>query len=272
MNDSSPTSQVKYSEELGIVAPAIGWTPPIRYLLRRARILSLLKETSPSTKLLEIGCGAGALLCDLARRGYSAQGLETSSRALVMASQLARAAQSTHDISPIPHADWSGNFDVICAFDVLEHIEDDYAAIEEWLHWLRPQGKIVLSVPAHRSRWGSGDAWAGHWRRYDRNDIRKLIIDCGLKIDHFECYGFPLANATEALGNLIYSRMLIERKTDSKSEATAASGIDRRNYLRISRWTHSLPGRALIAVASGAQYVTRNRNWGSGYLVMASRR
>src|SRR3546814_7757828 len=88
---------------------------------------------------------------------------------------------------------------MVCAFDVLEHIEDDRLAIQEWIRWLAPNGKMILSVPAHRSRWGAGDVWAGHYRRYDRNDVEQLLVSCGMEVEHLECYGFPLANATELL-------------------------------------------------------------------------
>jgi 2-polyprenyl-3-methyl-5-hydroxy-6-metoxy-1,4-benzoquinol methylase len=139
---------------MGLVAPEAGWTPPIRYLLRRARILSLLSKRPAVGKLLEIGCGSGALLCDLARLGFSAQGLETSTQALSMAARLAELTASPHHVFPVPQSGWESAFDVICAFDVLEHIGNDVQALGEWTSWLAPTGEMILSVPAHRSRWG----------------------------------------------------------------------------------------------------------------------
>src|SRR3546814_16202134 len=78
---------------------------------------------------------------------------------------------------------------------------------------LAPNGKMILSVPAHRSRWGAGDVWAGHYRRYDRNDVEQLLVSCGMEVEHLECYGFPLANATELLGNIAYRRMIDRKST-----------------------------------------------------------
>ncbi|MEN5207739.1 class I SAM-dependent methyltransferase [Stenotrophomonas terrae] len=271
MKDQIPAEQTTYSERMGVIAPALGWAPPLRYLLRRARILSLLKKCRPPAALLEIGCGAGALLCDLSRMGYDAKGLETSLKALSMATQLANAVQSTHSVLASPESGWHGKFDIVCAFDVLEHIEDHDAALQEWLQWLSPKGSLIISVPAHRSRWGAGDVWAGHWRRYDHSELRELIAAHGLKIEYFECYGFPLANATEALGNIAYKRMLNKAESQSKGDATASSGVDRRSYLKLNRWINTLSGRAIISLADGLQSLTKGRNWGSGYLVMASR-
>jgi len=155
--------------------------------------------------------------------------------------------------------------------DVLEHIEDDAAALQEWTSWLAPGGILVISVPAHRARFGAGDVWAGHWRRYDRADLKNLMTAHSLQITHFECYGFPLANLTEALGNHVYRKMIAQRNSDSKIEATANSGIDRKKYLRLNRWIDTPPGHALIAIGELLQQLTRNLNWGSGYIVTAKK-
>ncbi|MGR4894267.1 class I SAM-dependent methyltransferase [Stenotrophomonas sp. LARHCG68] len=270
MQSSKAPAATRYSERTGIVAPADGWSPPIRYLLRRARILQLIRDIPPGS-LLEIGCGSGALLCDLSRQGHSAQGLETSFQARHMAIRLAELCKTTYSISPEPLREWAGHFNTICAFDVLEHIEDDARALQEWSRWLAPSGKLILSVPAHRSRFGAGDVWAGHWRRYDRKDLKELLSSNGYAIEHFECYGFPLANMTELVGNLVYSKKLKQRDTQSKAQASAASGVDRSDYVQLSDWITSLPGQFMIATGSAMQTISRNLDWGSGYLVMARR-
>src|SRR3546814_11848923 len=82
-------SRYMYSDRTGIVAPDAGWVPPIRYLLRRARLLELLLK-QPVGRLSEVGCGAGALLCDLTRRGSASQGLGTSATALSFAAPIGR--------------------------------------------------------------------------------------------------------------------------------------------------------------------------------------
>src|SRR3546814_9837617 len=82
---------------------------------------------------------AGALLCDLTRRGYAAQGLETSDKALPVAARLAEITASPHHVYSTPQSDWQSTFNMVCAFDVLEHIEDDRLAIQEWIRWLAPK-------------------------------------------------------------------------------------------------------------------------------------
>ncbi|MCI2263309.1 class I SAM-dependent methyltransferase [Xanthomonas indica] len=262
---------MSYSTSLGIFAPEAGWTPPIRYLLRRARVLEIAKHL-PRGNLLEVGCGAGALLCDFDRLGFQTTGLENSESALAMARTLAELDQGRHTIEEVANENWSEKFVVVCAFDVLEHIEHDGAAIEEWKRWLAPGGTMVLSVPAHPQRWGAGDEWAGHWRRYDRDGLMRLLEAQDLDCVHFECYGFPAANLTEWAGEFRYRRMIEERGNLSKLAATHASGIDRRDYSRLATLIASVPGRLGLRAAVAMQSLARNTDWGSGYLVAARKR
>jgi len=203
--------------------------------------------------------------------GFVVQGLETSAEARAQAERVAKCTLSDHEIHSVPQASWDSGFDFVCAFDVLEHIEDDRGALELWLRWLKPEGSLLLSVPAHRSRWGAGDEWAGHWRRYDRHDIQRLVRSCGLEIFHLECYGFPLANLTEWAGNRIYRKLIRQRGEISKNQASAASGVDRRSYVSLSRVITSVPGKILVSMAFALQNATENVDWGSGYLLLAKR-
>src|SRR3546814_16370989 len=85
------------------------------------------------------------------------------------------------------------------AFEVLEHIEDDHAALRQWLGWLKPGGILLMSVPAHPSQWNEADVWAGHFRRYRKRELLGLVEENGLVLEHVECMGFPLANITERM-------------------------------------------------------------------------
>lgn len=264
-------SDLRSTRLFGPVAPNLGWVPPIRYLLRRQRVLRLLRYL-PCGTLLEVGSGSGALLHELAQAGHRAIGLETSEPARAMAKAIALAGKGSQRLVAEPGADWLGKFDLVCSFDVLEHIADDGKALDEWLSWLRPGGHLCLSVPAHASRWGAGDEWAGHYRRYNEKPLRELLLERGLAIEHFECYGFPLANLTEKMGNRTYRRLLAQRSRDyDKEEASSFSGVDRSEYLRLFRKLDTVLGRTALRLAMTAQAVTYQTNWGSGYLVLARR-
>ena len=268
---SPPEAPWFRSPLFGLVAPSLGWAPPLRYLLRRERILRLLGPMPPA-RLLEVGCGAGALLDEFAAKGHAGTGLETSPRAVALARAIAQATGSGQTLVTEPGPDWAGTFDLVCAFDVLEHVADDAGALAQWLAWLRPGGRVCLSVPAHRSRWGAGDEWAGHHRRYDRRDLVDLLAAHGLEIEHLECYGFPLANLTEWLGSRTYRRLMEERqRTVTSAEASAESGVERSDYLRLFRRMDTLAGRAALRCNFLLQSLAAGTDLGSGYLVLARR-
>lgn len=262
-------SEHSWTPLFGVVAPSAGWVPPLRYLLRRKRILRLLAPL-PRGRLVEVGCGGGALLAEFAAAGHDATGVESSPRALAVARRVASATGGKQTVLDAPGPDWQGGFDLACAFDVLEHIEDDGAALDQWISWLRPGGVMLLSVPAHRHRWSAGDEWAGHYRRYDRRDLTGLLESKGMQIGHLECYGFPLANLTEWLGARTYRRLLAARASNaSRSEATAGSGVDQRDSTGLFRWLDTWGGRLGLRVSYLVQAAFVRTDLGSGYLVLA---
>jgi SAM-dependent methyltransferase len=265
------TNSIKIDPFFGVLAPDLGWVPPLRYLLRRRRVLALLAR-GPYNALLEIGCGAGALLVDLSRAGFHCTGLENSPKAREMATAISNACGAGHAVFTAPDSNWYENFDTVCAFDVLEHIEDDVAALGSWVGWIKKGGHILLSVPAHTSRFGAGDVWAGHYRRYDRNSLLQLVTDQGMRIDHVECYGFPLANITEILGMRTYRKLINQRgESFDKNTASAESGIERTAYMKQFHIINSMPGKFALHLCFLAQWLTRNTDFGSGYLVLATK-
>ena len=73
-------------------------------------------------------------------------------------------------------------FDVVCAFDVVEHCEDDVLALSELTRVLAPEGRLLLSVPAYQWAWSDHDVRAGHHRRYSRPRLHRLVADAGLSV------------------------------------------------------------------------------------------
>lgn len=210
------------------------------------------------------------MLAEFSAQGHDAIGLESSPRALSVARRVAAAIDCKYRLQDAPDAGWVGTIDMVCAFDVLEHIEEDSVALDQWAAWLRPGGVLCLSVPAHRRRWSAGDEWAGHYRRYDRSDLLEILRQKGMRIEHFECYGFPLANLTEWLGIRTYRRLLAGRaKTLGKKEATAGSGVDQRQSMRVFRWIDTWLGRLALRASFLLQSLFSQTNLGSGYLVLA---
>ena len=169
--------------------------------------------------LLEIGAGQGSAGALLSRR-FTYVGLEPDEESFRTAVKRIGAAGTVLN-EPAETYEPSEPFDAVCAFEVLEHIEDDRAAIELWMRHVRPGGWVLVSVPAGRHRFGPTDVKAGHYRRYDRSDLAALLSAAGLVEIEIVAYGFPLGYALEAARNL-YARRTIE--DGSLEERTAASG------------------------------------------------
>lgn len=254
----------------GVVAKQDGWVPSLRYLLRRERINQIMNQLSKG-KLLEIGCATGALLIELSQKGFICTGVETSKRALNKAKIISGSLNA--DVNLLSKLEYApqNEFDIVCAFDVLEHIERDFEAIESWKSKLKPGGSLILSVPAHKKRWGAGDIWAGHYRRYERSDLIDLLAANNLILEHMECYGFPIANITELLGNIIYKKN-IDKINNNKKLASANSGIDRGFYIRYFNLLDNPISRLLLRLAYLTQNIMLNTNLGSGYIVVAKKK
>ncbi len=206
---------------------------------------------------------------------FECSGLETSAQALDLARRIRdsrRALASNLRDSASP--DWHATFDAIVALEVLEHIADDAQALRDWSAWMKPSARLLLSVPAHRSRWGPADEWAGHVRRYDRADVVGVLEAAGFRAERVECYGFPLGNVLDRASRGRYQRAVIRDRngTPDREANNARSGVDRRDAERLYGAVSSAPGRVLMQAACWMQGRFVDTELGTGYVVTARKR
>ncbi len=97
-------------------------------------------------------------------------------------------------------------FDLVCAFEVLEHIEADQVAVRDWSERLRPGGALLLTVPAGERRFGPADTHVGHYRRYETPGLRRVLEEAGFRVIRLSSFGFPLGYLLETLRHLIAAR------------------------------------------------------------------
>jgi SAM-dependent methyltransferase len=238
-----------------------------RYLLRRGIVLQALRRYEPGY-FLEIGCGRGELLPWLSRLGHHGVGLEISPTAWeVAAAEASRNAPGVRVVSD--DATLIGEqFDYVLALEVLEHIEDDHAALRKWREWLAPDGRLILSVPAHMAMWSAADVVGGHFRRYERVALQKVLEDAGLQVEVFWSYGFPVTAVTGRLRNLLYAKRHREILDTTREERTLRSSFD---STRRSAYGGSAAATAVEIVGSALhllQLPFRNTDLGDGYLVV----
>ena len=178
------------------------------------------------TDVLEIGCGRGGFGARIAGH-YNYVGIEPDEQSWAVAK--ARLDAVGHgDVRNVSSDAMSGQqFDLICAFEVLEHIEDDAGTLAKWCSLLRPGGWLLLSVPAHQHRFGPWDEMVGHFRRYDPDGMTQLLADSGFTDISVKLYGFPLGYLLEPVRDVIGKRRRAAAATASASYADRTSGSGR---------------------------------------------
>jgi SAM-dependent methyltransferase len=150
---------------------------------RRRVLLRLLARHARQTRdYLEVGCGTGFMLEAVAERfaDWRIGGSEILVAGLPFAAaRVPRAELFQMDACRMPFRD---AYDAIGAYDVLEHIHDDTAALAGIHAALRPGGTAVLSVPQHPALWSAQDDAAHHVRRYARGELEHKLRDAGFGI------------------------------------------------------------------------------------------
>jgi SAM-dependent methyltransferase len=176
------------------------------------------------TSVLEVGCGQGAVGARLSEQ-YRYVGVEPDPNSYQIAAQ--RFAHLPHGEirqTDVESMDPAELFDLVCAFEVLEHIEDDAGALKVWAGKIKPGGWFLLSVPAHQNRYAAWDELAGHFRRYDPAKLTALVEGAGLRDVEIREYGAPLGYALEYGRNAIGRRRLKALAGVSFEERTGGSG------------------------------------------------
>lgn len=144
------------------------------FLARRDLLLRIIKKYPLNTKILDIGCSSGQLLLELKKIGYqNIYGLDISPEAITIAKNNGLNNVYHGNANKINFPD--NYFNIIIASDILEHLNDDMAAMQEWSRLLKPGGIILLAVPAWKFLYSYLDKIAKHYRRYSKQDLKNII-------------------------------------------------------------------------------------------------
>jgi len=247
------------------------WLPYPRYLLRKNLVKKILKAESVKDKTcIEIGYGAGDMLLLYAQLGFQVYAYDFSEACYHSATQRINNHATLKNNIKLCKEEGEiikNKYDYLMIFEVLEHIKDDRVALRNWVNLVSDRGKIIFSVPAHKKKWGYSDIAVGHYRRYEKEEIRTLCEKSGITIRHLWCYGFPLSL-------LLHSALHWSKKNEvkrlgihSKEELSKKSGIKRKNNLFIRLFSNDfvlLPFYLL-------QNVFLNNDLGFGYIVIGEK-
>jgi SAM-dependent methyltransferase len=151
------------------------WYKERRVLLRRE-----LRRLPPAGRALDLGAAGGGNTRVLRAHGWQAVALDYSEAAAGVARARGIDIVRT-DARHLPAR--SGSCDLAVAFDVLEHIDEDYLVTAEIARVLRPGGTALIAVPCDMALWSAHDEQVGHVRRYSRASLEDVVRKAGLVIE-----------------------------------------------------------------------------------------
>lgn len=156
---------------------------------RRAVVGSILERVYPEGELeiADVGCGTGGMAPLLARFGR-VTGVDESVQAREYCAR--RGLPRVLGLHEWERA--GAHYDLVTAFDVLEHVEDDVNFLKRIRARLRPGGRLLLTVPAHPFLWGPFDEMNHHQRRYLRGSLRRSLVFAGFEVERSTYYNMFL--------------------------------------------------------------------------------
>ncbi len=151
------------------------------------------KYTKPNAKIFDFGCGSGYLVGELQKMGYDTYGLDFEKYAIDYGLNQGINNLKLATGEKIDYPDET--FNIVTAFDVLEHIENEKPIIKELVRILKPGGKMIISVPAYMWLWGVQDDISHHFRRYTAGSLVNVFKNLPeLKVirkTYFNTFLFP---------------------------------------------------------------------------------
>ena len=205
--------------------------PAPRMLLRLIQVCSVLDQLeltgSHQTIFCEVGAGLGdatSLALDLfsIKEAHIYEG-SSEARDILQRRFMTESKISIHNHFSCDYE----KFDMLMCFEVIEHIEEDQQFLNSINRSIKSGGRLIGSVPAYMDKWQDVDVLAGHFRRYERDELTQKLELAGFYDIQIDTYGFPLINILYPLRKIYYGRLLKKRKNSNKQMATAKSGTSR---------------------------------------------
>jgi SAM-dependent methyltransferase len=198
----------EFFQELAAIEEKNFW-----FIVRNQLIMWALRYYFPAAEnFFEIGCGTGFVLSGIQKNFPQMKlfGSEIYIEGLQHAAKrLERISLCQMDARCIPFVD---EFDVMGAFDVLEHVEEDEEVLLQMYRAIRPGGGVILTVPQHKFLWSQQDEYACHVRRYSAKELQAKVTAAGFKVIRSTSFVSLLLPA------LLLSRFT-KRKPDSEFDA-----------------------------------------------------
>lgn len=178
---------------------------------------------------LDLGCGTGMNLDHLARYARPT-GTDFSEEALHFCLERGHTSLAKADAAALPFPD--RQFDIITALDVIEHLDDDRAALAELKRVLKPGGLLVVSVPAYKLLWTYWDDILGHRRRYTTGMMKEVVEAAGLRVRKVS-YSNSLILAPVVAVRILKS--LLQKRAARRNQSSDPES----DFMPVPRWVNS---------------------------------
>ncbi|CDI00804.1 SAM-binding motif [Candidatus Competibacter denitrificans Run_A_D11] len=237
-----------------------------KLVLRESCIEDLTHSWIPGY-FLEVGAGTGYMTVKFLERGFYGScydlGQESRNRLRENLTTFQGYINVLDDLNFLT----PNTFDYLFAFEVLEHIDDDGEALKHWTKYLKPGGRILITVPAHTKKFGKSDEVVGHIRRYERQELINILKEAGYKNISLINYGFPLTEITRIISNLLISNENSYLKL-TPTERSTRSSFSRPQHIQklLSRLNENIfyPFKFI-------QRIFYEKDWGDGLVATAQK-
>lgn len=191
-----------------------------------------VKDGKKELTILNIGCGTGGTI-DMLENFGTTDNVDISDDAIKFMKKQGYKRITKVDGIKLPFK--AKSYDMVGAFDVLEHIEDHIEALKEWKRVIKDDGAIVITVPAYQWLWSDHDVSLHHKRRYTTKRLAKAAKEAGLKPEkksYAIVFSLPLITGFRVLNKVL------GRKADSET-----------SYVDVPDWMNSLFSKLLYGEA-----------------------
>ena len=242
------------------------WGRSPKFHLRLDGTRALSRGWAPG-HVFQVGAGTGEMAQEFLRLGHHASlyDLGAQTRSLL---RRRYDRNSAVEIVDSVEAVADASVDYLLAFEVLEHISDDAAALRSWTAKLRPGGRLLVSVPAHQRKFSATDLRVGHVIRYERQELHGLIESAGYEAIQIACYGFPLGNLGRIIGNLLEPRISVDDRADAVGRSIRSGTQQSGGVLALGRLLRPWMLWPFFLL----QRLTFRFDFGDGYIATAQRR
>lgn len=252
MEDLQPTGDVTALEQQQLDIAADG---QVSFWHRvRFELVGVEARRHGAATLVDLGAGSG-LLGDWAARRLPDLGYRWTELSPVLADRLRDrhgAATEIRSGEPLPPGS------LVALLDVLEHIDDDVAAMRAIAASMSPSSVLVVTVPAVRALFSSWDVALGHHRRYSRRMLRHVLEDAGLRVVRCDAL-FP------ELLPLAVRRLVDDRRAGRRGTPGAVPGASSADFPTLAPWVD----RTAYAVARSSSRLRRIWPLGTSLIAVA---